>query len=629
MSRTEPSNLSPTTRDCHDALVMPLVPYGHEDSTTRGGPFGRWLGGVYCEGAAVPEALAVRFIETTEQGWQYVPHRCEKQAPALPATKRYSGQYIYCGRLIDQFGHFILESLARIWLARKHPEWTLVWTGADGYRAWQQEILEVLGIRNPACFVQHPSEFERLVIPSAGYILSTFYAPYFLDSLGSVAPKPVIPGRKVYVSRSRSGTGGFVNETAIDELLAAHGWSILYPEEMRVAERFDLLSSAEVILMIQGAAFVPLVMFSSLQSRVVTLTRSDTALFDDRIWFTDFFDAIAHHKGFDYHRLELPLQHVYGGDHAARYALDMQVFTALMEQTHYLSGPLHALATYQQASTFDPAQAQQLAEQATSLRDTTVSQTIEHAYRSGLSEASADLKQACQEARLATSANPHSAYLQGVLARLLAQQGEWAEAENAMRQAIALDAYDTPGNHIQLLHICANQGKLEQAIQAGEAALRLDADAPGCWLGLANVLMQSQKLDEAQRAFEKTLALNAAETQVDAYFGLSHLFGAKSDLQAALHAIQQAIALDAHRPELHHHSGVILHSLGDLQGAEAAQRKALELDADFSAAKQQLIEIQHAMALSQSRWPILQRLRKFLSKRLGTAKSRADTNKES
>lgn len=598
MSTSEHPVLEPTVRSCRNAVVMPMVPYGHEESTTRGGPFGRWIGGVYSDGVPVPEALALRFIEVGEQGWYHQPHQPELQAPYIAPAEQHGGGHIYCGRLIDQFGHFILESLARIWLAKRHPDWTLVWTGADSYRPWQQEILELLGIHNPARFVQQPTGFESLAVPSAGYILSTFYTPYFLETLGVIEPKPVVPGRKVYLSRSRGRTGGYVNEAEIDTLLAAQGWTILHPEALPVAERFDLLSSAETILMIQGAAFVSLLLFRSLQSRLYTLSRGDSELFADQIWFAEFMDALAGTKSFHYHRLDLPKQHVYGGDCAARYALDMARFSELMEQTGYLSGPLEPLARYDQPIDFDPEEALRLAEASRRAVTTACPPVVDHLYRSARFEASGDLGAALDEAEKGAVASPDSAYVQGVFARLLMQQEEWARAEEAMLKAIALEVYDTPGNHIQLLHIYANQGKLEQAVAAGERAVHLDSATPSCWLGLAHALLHSDRLEEAEEAFQKALTLDAVDSSVEAHLGLSHLYVRQGELERGLKAIEEAIGRDDQRAELHQQRGALLMAQGDLQNAEAAQRRALELEPDLAEARQQLAAIRCVQAPS-------------------------------
>ena len=57
---------------------------------------------------------------------------------------------IYAGPLYFHFGHFLLESLARVWFARQHPEVPLVWAGQHNWqepvlKSWQREILDILG----------------------------------------------------------------------------------------------------------------------------------------------------------------------------------------------------------------------------------------------------------------------------------------------------------------------------------------------------------------------------------------------------------------------------------------------------------------------------------------------------
>ena len=54
-------------------------------------------------------------------------HRwCETRQPEGFVPRRI-GRFIYGGMLMDHFGHFLLEAMARLWFIREHPELPVLW----------------------------------------------------------------------------------------------------------------------------------------------------------------------------------------------------------------------------------------------------------------------------------------------------------------------------------------------------------------------------------------------------------------------------------------------------------------------------------------------------------------------
>lgn len=586
--------VEPSVRHCRDAVVMPVVNYGNDQSLTKGGPYFQFIGGVYAAGKeAVPEALHLWLTDLVDDKWEYRPRQTELQAPYAAPKEQRQGSHIFCGRAFDNFAHFIMESLARIWLARKHPEWTLVWTGADGYLSWQREILDVLGVRNPECFISVPTALEHLAVPSAGHIMPSFYAPYYLAALGVVEPRSILPGRRVFLSRSRSHGGGFVNEQALDDLLIAAGWIVLYPETLPVADRFDLLSSAETILMVEGAAFASLLLFRSLKSRVVTLARDDPGRFAHEPWFNDLFSAIADAKDLDYRRLDLPKRYVSGIDHAARFELDLCAFERLMRQTDHLSKSDPALDGYERTTVVDPTRVRVLADAAIRGVSTDTTPAVRHAYLSGLAEARGDLTEASREAGLAVAARPGSVCLLQQQARLAEQRGDLIAARTALEQAIQLEAAAPAGCYAMLAGIMLKTGHVKAAAASARRAIELEPGEARFWAILGTALAQGNAWIEARNAFEQAVALDA--DFVDALQLLSHVCSQAGDLQAAVARAEDAARKAPERALLHRHLGNLRFALGDPAGAAQAFTTAIKLDPDDVAARRALADARQEM----------------------------------
>jgi hypothetical protein len=95
-----------------------------------------------------------------------------------PALASHAGPAIYLGPLLNLYGHFLLESLARAWLAKQYPDMPLVWScRASSLKPWQRGILDLLGVQNPLVWVDSPVRFERLIIPDIGYQVQSYFHP--------------------------------------------------------------------------------------------------------------------------------------------------------------------------------------------------------------------------------------------------------------------------------------------------------------------------------------------------------------------------------------------------------------------------------------------------------------------
>jgi len=600
----------PGFRTCQNAVVMPIVPYGYDHSMKPLGPFWRFIGGVWSKGEPIPDALMVRIVELRDGRWLYQPMQAELQAPFLEPSERHAGMHIFCGRCFPQFAHFIVESLARIWFARRHSDWTLVWTGAEDYLPWQREIMDAIGIRNPARFITAPTELKALAVPSAGHISPTFFAPYYLEALGVIEPRPIEPGKRVYLSRSRGKTGGFVNESAIDAFLADQGWTIFHAEEGPVDQRFDVLSSAETILMTEGAAFTSLLLFRDIRSRIFTLSRDDPQRFSHEPWFADFFGALAGAKRLDYCRLDLPKRHVADLDHNAKYELDIQVFGDLIRRTDSLSTGLEALERYKTRTQPDWSAVRQLAERAVGDVSVETPPVVAHLYRSGLLEAAGELAAASAEAGRAVAARPDSAFALGVHARLSARTGNYQEAEWALARAMSIDQNDLPLYRLQMAAILLHRGNQGRAVEHAKRATELAPANAHCWASLGNALLRGQRLLEAGHALEKAVALEPE--LVGALYALSAVYAETRDLQRAADLAKQVVGLDGSRAEFHRHLGNLLRALDELGGAERAYRQAIELEPTDEKSLHALQDMQRQVMTPRNGRPLWLRLTRGL-----------------
>lgn len=181
---------------------------------------------------------------------------------------------IYAGVFFNHFGHFLLESLARLWYAREHPHLPIIWVGVDTWaspptlKGWQREILDVLGLQNPVRVLIAPERFHVLHVPDAGYKYADWCHPQHADFLAVFGGIAQVPGRRVWLSRSNVGNGvGMMNGAMIEENVRKSGWLPVRPEELSVREQLTVLAEAEEVAGEEGSAFHLLLLLSDLSSK--------------------------------------------------------------------------------------------------------------------------------------------------------------------------------------------------------------------------------------------------------------------------------------------------------------------------------------------------------------------------
>ncbi len=252
--------------------------------------FGRHkiLGGFYSKKHPIENGLLVRNYGQIEYPGPYIKPKAVIEEPS-----------IYAGILVRHFGHFLLESLSRMWAIKKHPDRIIVWkSNHNSLNSWQCEILKILGIHNKSIIINSSTLFHDIMIPDPGYVIQKEFHEKHSKELANFHAKKIIPGKKIFLSRTQltnSGGGTFENETKLEEILKARGWKIFYSEKYSLEEQLDEISSAEVVFGIEGSAFHTLILLSNLQTKFVAISR--------RVRYNHNYKTIAKRKGISYTQL--------------------------------------------------------------------------------------------------------------------------------------------------------------------------------------------------------------------------------------------------------------------------------------------------------------------------------------
>lgn len=186
---------------------------------------------------------------------------------------------IYLGPLYFHYGHFLLESLARLWYAARHPELPIVWAGShtwQGYelRPFQREILDLLGLTNATRIIADPTRYETLHVPEVGYRYDDWFHPEHAAFLARYAGPAQVPGHRMWLSRRKVDNDARDLHSAPTEARLAHaGWTIAHPESLTVRQQLDLFGRAEVVAGEEGSAFHTLMLLRSVAGKKLQILR--------------------------------------------------------------------------------------------------------------------------------------------------------------------------------------------------------------------------------------------------------------------------------------------------------------------------------------------------------------------
>ena len=168
------------------------------------------------------------------------------------ATDHLDGAYFYLDlEWRGHFGHVMTEQLSRMWAwpqaKREHPELKALMSlarNAAGVASWQVELLRVAGIdeEDLVTFVG-PVRVEKLVAATPMFSMPSYVHPSIEGvwndvgrTLAAGAPGGDYPSR-IFVSRRPAPTRPCHNATELEDLFAAHGFAVLYPEDLSLSEQ--------------------------------------------------------------------------------------------------------------------------------------------------------------------------------------------------------------------------------------------------------------------------------------------------------------------------------------------------------------------------------------------------------
>lgn len=197
----------------------------------------------------------------------------------------------------SNYGHWLVDSLPRLALLdRVHDRAECLFVvNRQKSEAMRQVVVDSMGLAGIAedqiLFERYaPTTYERLTVlgtvarhPEAKSPL----AISFLEQLG--AQVPGAGEERIYVSRAKAGRRRLLNDGEVREVLGAHGYRVVHPEDLDLADQIALFRSATHVVGDMGAALSNL----AFSPRGVTVL----ALATESMEHDYFYDIVCHKSG--------------------------------------------------------------------------------------------------------------------------------------------------------------------------------------------------------------------------------------------------------------------------------------------------------------------------------------------
>lgn len=216
----------------------------------------------------------------------------EPALPELNTVQEFPGTWMFGGISYGHFGHFLLESLSRMWALDELGDridgvlFTPKINNPTPQRAMEVHapLMRALGITVPTHSTNVPLRVERLYIPRQGIGMGdlSLGSTKFRERVRRHAGKDVAPkgAERIYISRSKLPPmrGGLIGEPVLEQLLAAEGYEMFHPQLQSAPDQVAQYKAARDIISVDCSPLHLVAYVGDADQRVAIMTRRSMAV---------------------------------------------------------------------------------------------------------------------------------------------------------------------------------------------------------------------------------------------------------------------------------------------------------------------------------------------------------------
>ncbi|QIK78060.1 glycosyltransferase family 61 protein [Sphingomonas piscis] len=244
---TEPDSARPPIHHLVDAIALPGMPELYDTTGLR-----------------IDEAAVRTLSADAPPIRRQKLHRSENQVSVPARLKVVEEPVLFCGHLMKHYGHFVIESMSRLWARDLHTDLPVLFTRPGKWReppSYGTDVLAALGVEARMMAVDEPTIFRQVVCPGTAFeyrwkAFTVADEPH-LTVAKNLAGSPTTDWRRpVYLTRS--GLPGDLRkskeEPELEAELLQRGFDIVRPETLSLAEQISLFDNAPLVVGTVGSA---------------------------------------------------------------------------------------------------------------------------------------------------------------------------------------------------------------------------------------------------------------------------------------------------------------------------------------------------------------------------------------
>jgi hypothetical protein len=211
--------------------------------------------------------------------------------PAMPPADSIAhlpGRWMFLGPLFGHFGHFLVESISRIWAfdqLRDQIDGVIFvpkfQNRPDHVANVYRPFLQALGVTAPMVNIEDPTRVDVLHVPQQGFGMFQMIegAPEFRDFIRAHAGRDIAPqgAEKIYISRSAlpAGRGSVLCENLLEARLEAEGYVPFHPQKHDFTAQIAAYKAATHIIAVDCSPLHLLALVGNARQRVGIIARRD------------------------------------------------------------------------------------------------------------------------------------------------------------------------------------------------------------------------------------------------------------------------------------------------------------------------------------------------------------------
>lgn len=236
------------------------------------------------DGKRISESCCYRKKGRTKNATQ-APYQIKIDPKTLPRVEQ---TLIYAGLIRhNHYGHFLLESTARLWYLYKNLDTPVVCHGISIRKSpitnYMDTFFQLLGFdKKRFLHFDEPVIIKRVIVPypSFSFDAEAFEVHKFVTNSAALKLFPEkeksikTSSQPLYFSRRNLSTGfrSIINEDKLETILKSKGVAICYPEKLSLVEQIKLINKHEIIMGTKGSAFHGLLFSLFPEKKVICFT---------------------------------------------------------------------------------------------------------------------------------------------------------------------------------------------------------------------------------------------------------------------------------------------------------------------------------------------------------------------